>query len=80
MVSFLWHEFHGIGCRFVQVMPQDLPELILLEFLPLDKFLAYSSFLPLTTSRSLAMAVPQCFSSRPRLWRPGSMTTSREET
>ena len=33
----------------------------------LDLLGVYSSFLPLTTSLSLAMAVPQCFSSRPRL-------------
>jgi len=39
----------------------------------------YSTFFPFIVSLSLAMAAPQCFSRRPRLWRPGSMATKRVE-
>lgn len=40
----------------------------------------YSTFFPFMVSFSLAMAAPQCFSRRPRLWRPGSMTMKRVVT
>ena len=45
----------------------------------LDLLGVYSSFLPLTTSLSLAMAVPQCFSSRPRLDKTGEKEIREKE-